>query len=188
MIPTREKCLELICQHRMLPHIVRHSKLVTEVALLIGRKLNSCGQHLDLSLVEAGALLHDIMKTMSIQTKEDHAQTGGELLNSLGYPAVASIVRQHIRVDKRSFEPDGVVSEEELVNYADKRVKHEELVDIEERFQDIQERYANKFPGLQESLEEVRLETQLLEQKIFSNLDISPKDLGALLAKSNVQM
>ena len=51
MIPTREQCLDLIRRHEMLPHIVRHSELVTDVALLIARKLNSCGEHLDLALV-----------------------------------------------------------------------------------------------------------------------------------------
>lgn len=67
MIPTREECFELIRRYRMLPHIVQHSKLVAKVALLIARKLNSHGQNLDLALVEAGALLHDITKTMSIR-------------------------------------------------------------------------------------------------------------------------
>lgn len=167
----------------MLPHILRHSELVTEVALLIGRELNSCGQNLDLALVEAGALLHDITKTASIQTKENHAQTGGELLSSLGYSAVANIVRQHVRLDSRCFEHNSV-TEEELVNYADKRVKHEEIVDIEERFRDIEERYLNKFPGLQDRFKEVQLETRLLEQKIFSKIDTSPEELGDLLGRS----
>ena len=65
----------------MLPHIVRHSQIVTDVALLIAHELNSVGEHLDVALVEAGALLHDITKTVSIQTKENHAKTGGELLD-----------------------------------------------------------------------------------------------------------
>jgi putative nucleotidyltransferase with HDIG domain len=165
----------------MLPHIVRHSKLVTEVALLIGWKLNQSGQQLDLALVEAGALLHDITKTESIETRENHAQTGGELLTSLGCPAVANIVCQHICLEESS-EQDSV-SEAELVNYSDKRVKHEEVVDIEERFRDVQERYANRFPGLQARIEEVQLETRVLEKKIFSKIDISPKELGNILTK-----
>ena len=165
----------------MLPHIVRHSELVTEVALLIARKLNRCGQHLDLALVEAGALLHDITKTISIETKENHAETGGELLTSLGYPVVADIVRQHICLDPGSSEHNAV-TEAELVNYADKRVKHEEVVDIEERFQDVLERYVKKIPSLLARLEEVQLETQLLEQKIFSKIDISPEQIKGILS------
>ena len=183
MIPTKEQCLELIGQHKMLPHIVRHSQLVTRVAVLIARKLNGVGQQLDLALVEAGALLHDITKTISIETSENHAQTGGELLTSLGYPGVAEIVRQHICLDPGSFDPDAV-TEAEVVNYADKRVKHEEVVDIEDRFQDVLERYVKKIPGLEARFEQVQRETQLVEQKIFSKIDISPEQIKNILGNS----
>jgi len=180
LIPTRKECLILIEQYEMLPHIVRHSKIVTQVALLLGRKLNDCGCDLDLDLVEAGALLHDITKTASIETKENHAHTGAELLLSLGYPAVADVVRQHITLDPRVPYPESI-SEAELVNYADKRVKHEEVVGIEERFQDIKERYIRKFPAFQERFEEVRLETQLVEKRIFSKIDLSPEQVYTVL-------
>jgi len=181
LIPTRQQCLDLIRRHEMLPHIVRHSKLVTRVALLIGRKLNHCGCHLDLALVEAGALLHDITKTTSLETKENHAQTGAALLASLGYPAVANVVRQHITLDTGTPDPE-TITEAELVNYADKRVKHEEVVGIEERFQDIKERYISKFPALETRFEEVRVETQLLEEKIFSRIDIFPDQVNDTLS------
>jgi len=181
LIPTREQCLEFFRRYEMLPHIVRHSELVADVALLIARKLNSRGEHLDLALVEAGALLHDITKTTCITTKENHAQTGGELLASLGYPVVANIVRQHIRLDPETYDPT-TVTEVELVNYADKRVKHEQVVDIGERFRDVLERYAKKLPGLLPRLDEVQRETQRLEQKIFSKIDITPQELEETLA------
>ena len=177
MIPTREECFELIRRYGMLPHIVRHSELVTRVALLIARKLEDCGCHLNLALVEAGALLHDITKTECLETKENHAETGGELIASLGYPAVANIIRQHICLDPGSSDPEAI-TEAEVVNYADKRVKHEEVVDIDERFQDVWERYVEKMPGLRTRFEEVHLETRLLEQKIFSKIDISPEKVN----------
>ncbi|HID28443.1 MAG TPA: HDIG domain-containing protein [Desulfobacterales bacterium] len=170
----------------MLPHIVRHSKLVTDVALLIARELNSRGQHLDLTLVEAGALLHDITKTICITTKQNHAETGAELLISLGYPGVANVVRQHICLDSGSSDPNGV-SEAELINYADKRVKHEEVVDIEERFRDVFERYVEKVPSLRARFEAVLLETQLLEQKIFSIIDIAPEQINEILSNRDEQ-
>jgi HD superfamily phosphodiesterase len=133
-------------------------------------------------LVEAGALLHDITKTVSIQTKENHAKTGGELLASLGYVAVANIVRQHICLDSGSSDPDAC-TEAEVVNYADKRVKHEEVVDIEDRFQDVLERYVKKFPGLQARFKQVQLETEFLERKIFSKIDITPEQIRGIIAQ-----
>jgi uncharacterized protein len=183
LTPSRQECFELIRRYEMLPHIVRHSELVADVALLIARKLNSGGEHLDLALVEAGALLHDIAKTMCIKTNENHAQTGGELLAALGYPAVADIVRQHIRLDPHTGDPRAV-TEVELVNYADKRVKHEEVVDIGERFRDVLKRYAKKLPGLEPRLKKVQLETERLEERIFSKIDITPQDLEERLSSS----
>ncbi len=182
MVPTRKECLELIYQHQMLSHILRHSKLVTKVALLIAGKLNDAGQNLDLALVEAGALLHDITKTMCIESNENHAHTGGELLASLGCPAVASIVRQHVRIDPGSAASDpNTVTEEELVNYADKRVKHDEVVDINERFRDIEKRYADKVSNLGVRLQDVLVETQAIEEKIFSLISINPEDIEDIL-------
>jgi uncharacterized protein len=174
--PTRKQCLDLISRYQMLPHILRHSELVTRVALFIAAKLNQEGQHLDLALIEAGALLHDIAKTMCLTTKENHATVGGALLITLGYPAVAGIVRQHIRLDQKAFDPL-MVTEEELVNYADKRVKHEEVVDLTERFRDIQERYTGKFPGLEEAMAQVFDETLLIEKKILSLIDMTPEQI-----------
>jgi putative nucleotidyltransferase with HDIG domain len=185
LIPTREECLALIQQYEMLPHIVRHSRLVTDVALLISTKLNKSGQVLDLALVEAGALLHDITKTVSIETKENHAKTGGELLASLGYPKVADVVRQHIVLDP-GLSDGSSITEAEIVNYSDKRVKHEEVVDIKERFEDVWERYVKKLPALRDRFEEVQAETRRLEQKIFLNIDISPEEVGNILFSKRV--
>jgi hypothetical protein len=56
------------------------------------------------------------------------------------------------------------------------------VVDIGERFRDVLERYAMKLPGLQPRLEEVQQETQRLEQKIFSKIDITPQELEEMVA------
>jgi putative nucleotidyltransferase with HDIG domain len=166
--------------HQMLPHIFRHSQLVANVALLLARKLNQYGYSLDLALVEAGALLHDVAKTMCLDTKDNHADSGSELIGALGYDSVADIVRQHICLDPEVVASD-MVTEAALVNYADKRVKHEEVVCIEERFRDVKERYMNKFPNLEDRFKQVFVETQLVEKKIFSSIDISPEDIKDLL-------
>ena len=168
----------------MLPQIIRHSELVAQVALYIGKRLNDEGVKLDLNLVQAGALLHDIAKTICLETKGNHAEEGGEILASLGYPAVASIVRQHIRMDEGAID-EITITEVELVNYSDKRVKHEEIVDLQERFRDIYERYHGKFPGLEKGLEEVLKETCFIEEKIFSLLRITPEDITDPLFKKS---
>ena len=46
---------------------------------------------------------------------------------------------QHVWLN-REGDPSSV-SEEEVVNYADKRVRHDQIVSLEERFQDLKNRY-----------------------------------------------
>lgn len=81
---------------------------------------------------------------------------------SLGYPSVTSIVWQNIRIDQGAIDAT-IIAEVELVNYSDKRVKHEEVVGLKESFRDIHERYKGKIPGL----EEVLKETFFIEEKFF---------------------
>ena len=79
-------------QYGMMEHIIHHSLTVAKVALFLSIELNKKGQKIDLGLVEAASLLHDLTKTECLKTKEDHAQTGSQLLNGLGYERVGEVV------------------------------------------------------------------------------------------------
>ena len=94
--PTLSECLELMTAYRMLPNIQEHSFRVRDVALMVGEHLLSAGVALDLHLLEAGALLHDIAKTATLGNGGEHARLGAEWLIDLGYPKVAEIVREHV--------------------------------------------------------------------------------------------
>jgi putative nucleotidyltransferase with HDIG domain len=173
-IPSRAECLRLMKQYGMLENIVNHSLEVTRVALFLSRELNQRGQRVDLDLVEAAALLHDLAKTECLVTKEDHAQSGCELLRRIGYEAIGEVVAQHIWMWKRG-DPERV-SEEELVNYADKRVRHDQIVSLRERFIDLRDRYGNGAGALQ-YLEALETATFEIERKIFFILGMDPDDL-----------
>ena len=177
MVPTREECFRLISQYGMLDHIIHHSIEVAKVALFLSTELNKKGQRIDLFLVEAASLLHDLTKTECLQTREDHAQTGSKLLKEMGYERVSEVVAGHIQVSKE-MDPS-VVSEEEVVNYADKRVRHDRIVSLEERFNDLKDRYGEnlKVSGEWRKLEQATFE---IEAKIFSILEINPNDLQHL--------
>ena len=98
---------------------------------------------------------------------------------SLGYPSVTSIVWQNIRIDQGAIDAT-IIAEVELVNYSDKRVKHEEVVGLKESFRDIHERYKGKIPGL----EEVLKETFFIEEKFFSS-SISAQRILQILSSTN---
>ena len=169
---SRAECLELLQRFDMPEHIRRHSLLVTEVALFLAGHINNNGSRLDPGLVEAAALLHDIGKISSIGTGEDHAVRGAQMLDGVVAPAIADIVRQHISLD--ASQVAGPITESLLVNYSDKRVRHDQVVSIEERYQDLIARYAKSPANEQFLRRKLNLYIEL-ERTIFSHLSIAPK-------------
>jgi len=169
---SRAECLELLQRFDMPDHIRRHSLLVTEVALFLTRRLNGNSCRLDPELIEAAALLHDIGKFHSLQTGENHAVLGAKMLDGIVNPAIAGIVGDHISLD--ASQVAGPITESLLVNYSDKRVRHDQVVSVEERYQDLIARYA-KSPSHEQLLRR-KLDLYVeLERTIFSHLTITPR-------------
>jgi len=165
-------------QYGMLENIVDHSIKVARVALFLSRELNKRGQRIDLELVEAASLLHDLTKTECLTTRKDHAKTACQVLQAMGYERVAQIVAEHIVLSEGKN--PSLVSEEEVVNYADKRVQHTRIVSLEERFKDLLERYGVNDQWAAVHWERLRKDTFSTEVKIFSLLSIDPRDLERL--------
>lgn len=174
-VPTRRECYRLICQSGMLDHIVAHSLQVSRVALLLTDALNEAGAGLDRPLIRSAALLHDITKTRSLETRERHSETGADFLGERGYPEVADIVRQHVRLD--AYAANGPATPAEVVNYADKRVLHDRVAPLNERLGYILERYGAD-PPARDRIRRVWDLTLALEVKLFLPLPFSPADIG----------
>ena len=162
----------------MLSHIVAHSEQVCRVALCLVDHMNHSATGLNRHLVQAAALLHDITKTRSFETGENHAATARELLTERGFPEVARIVGQHVHLDNQT--PSQGVEEAQIVNYADKRVLHDEIVSLEKRMAYIVERYGR------EEAHRVRImqlwdESRGLEAHLFRHVDFPPHELSMYL-------
>lgn len=174
-IPSRQVCLALMDQQDMLPQIKAHSLQVARVALCLGEKLMAHYPALNLALIEAGALLHDIAKTECLKTKGNHVQEGTDLLKTLGYEEVALIVAQHVRLEEPYYDHEKV-DEAVLVHYADKRVLHEKVVDLEVRFKYLAETYGRS-DAIVERIEALYQDTLKLEKRLFHTLSFSPQAL-----------
>lgn len=185
MIPTRDECFRLMNQSEMLSNIIDHSIQVTKVALYLTTELNKRGQNIDLRLVEAASLLHDLTKSECLKTKKDHAQTGSEVLKSMGYIRVGEVVAEHIHLARQN-DPSSV-TEEEIVNYADKRVRHDRIVSLEDRFCDLIARYG-KNPKASEQMEQLKKSTFEIENKIFSILEIDPSEIEHLQLEEDLSI
>lgn len=167
--PDEDECFRLINKYRMLPNIIQHSIQVRNVSVAIYRHLMS-SSIISLDLIIAAALLHDIAKTDSLSDREmRHDITGGEILRNLGYEDIAVIVENHVVFT--GFDPEGPVTEKEIIYYADKRVMHDKIVNIETRVADLVERY-----GMDERIRGLILENKkfilALESKIQSRMDM----------------
>ncbi|PLX41722.1 MAG: metal-dependent phosphohydrolase [Deltaproteobacteria bacterium] len=176
-VPTREECFEIMEEAKMPPHIIEHSAQVTKIAVFLAEALASSGVPVDTRLVEAGALLHDISKMESIDNGGNHAALGAELLKSRGYPALSPLVERH--VDLGEWSEDAPVDEAEIINYADKRVRHDEIVSLGERFDDLIARYG-KTDGARTRMERLREEMFRLEKKLFRHLPFAPSHINTL--------
>ncbi len=177
MIPDRKTCLQMMDTHNMLPHIKAHSILVADVALKISLELNKNGSSLDIGIIEAGALLHDITKTKSIETGENHSKSGGELLRNIPVDnRIAEIVEQHVLPDKI----EGKISEEEVVCYADKRVLHDKIVSLEKRFDYLVERYGKNNKSI-DFINKTRKKLLLIEKRIIENSTSSEFDINKII-------
>lgn len=177
-IPTQEQCFQLMCEMEMLDHIVVHSMQVCRVATFLADHLNRRQNRLNADLIRAAALLHDITKTRSFKTRENHALTGGQYLAARGYPQVGELVRQHVRLDE--YPSPVVLGEVEIINYADKRVLHDQVVSLDKRLDYILEKYG-KPQEHQERIRSLWAKTLELEAKIFDELAFGPEDLNGLL-------
>jgi uncharacterized protein len=175
--PSKEECYQLIYESGMLPNIVTHSLQVCRIATSLVDHLAAHGIKRDRELVQAGAMLHDIAKTQSLKTGENHAKTGAEMVRAMGYPDVAYIISHHVVLDE-NFVSDRP-AEVEIVNYADKRVLHDKVVSLRERMDDILVRYA-KQPIDKEFIVKNWRRVKELEEKLFVSVAFSPDDLDSL--------
>jgi uncharacterized protein len=174
-IPSKGECLDLMKRYNGMENIIRHCIKVAEIALSISTALNRRGENLNLNVVEAASLLHDITKAESLDSSEDHSFTGYQLLRKLGYNRIAEIVRQHVFLLRDRDLP--WVSEEEVVNYSDKRVLHDQMVTLRERFEDLRVRYC-KDEDQKEWMDRLEALCYRIENKICSKLDIEPEELA----------
>ncbi len=123
-IPSDSECTALLESHGVHAAIVRHANAVAAIAQALAGALTRSGIHLDVCLIRAGALLHDLAKG-----EKNHAAAGAVLLRALGFERVSEIVAAH--TDLPDFD---IVDERAVVFLADKLVRSDQHVSLDERF------------------------------------------------------
>jgi uncharacterized protein len=146
-LPSREQAIELLRKYNCLPKVINHCEEVAKLALEIASKLEKKGIKVDLKLVEAGALLHDIGRSKSHAV--DHGVVGAKMAELEGLPeAAVRIIKRHVGGGitsqeaeqfgwpKDIYEP--VTLEEKIVSYADKLIDQSKRVPIDLEIERLQ--------------------------------------------------
>jgi putative nucleotidyltransferase with HDIG domain len=170
-VPTDEECLTLWDAYGMLPNVRAHSLLVACVATALAELARDAGVPVAVAEVRAAALLHDLAKTYTIRHGGNHCQLGGAWVQALtGNPAVAQGVVYHVswpgELDIRAhFLPLALI-------YSDKRVKHNQIVSLETRFDDLLVRYG-KTEYIRSRINQSFQQAEAIERALATTLGVT---------------
>jgi putative nucleotidyltransferase with HDIG domain len=186
MIPSVETCFHFMDRYRMMAHIRDHSVVVAAVARVISQGLKEAGIEISAKKAVAGALLHDIGKTASFTSGQDHSEIGRRICLDNGLEEIANIVGEHVSLKTYDFIKN--YSEKEIVYYADKRVNHDEIVSLEERLAYILERYGRNNKKLCQRIKGNFERCLLIEEKLFRVLDFKPDALAPMVKQEGYHL
>lgn len=178
MIPTVAACFQLMDRYRMLDNIRDHSIIVARLSTLLAEEAGRAGVDLSLPLVVAAALLHDIGKTACLDNGRDHAVLGRDICLEHGFTELAGIVGDHVQLRDNHLP---LITESEIVFYADKRVTHEQVVSLEDRHEYILARYGNNDPVRIAAIRSNCRKWWDLEKAIFAVLPFGPAEVADLI-------
>lgn len=147
-LPSKEQAIALLKDSGCSDYVISHCIAVAELSLEIANKLQNKGLTINLALVEAGALLHDVGRSKTHTV--DHAVVGAQIAKSLGLPeSIIKIIKRHVGAGITAEEakwlgwPQDVYTpqslEEKVVSYADKLIDKSERITIETEIKRLRE-------------------------------------------------
>lgn len=124
-----EEILALYRRCKTQPQVIRHMEAVAGYLEYLHMKLNI--PYCNWDRLKKAALVHDICRT-----EKHHSEKGARILRNEGYEEIAALVEAHHNAENciKQQKSKLPVSEAELLYYADKRVKDDQIVTIKERF------------------------------------------------------
>lgn len=182
-LPSITECLELHDRYAMLDNIRAHSTVVARVAEALvdglARAGKTPGPLPDRQQALIGALLHDIAKTQCIETGCRHAEIGRQICLELGYQELSEIVAEHVVLShfRADLYEKGIFGAKEIVFYADKRVRHDEVVSLDDRLEYILSRYGDHNPAKEHLIQQNFKQTLTFEKYLFTFLDFQPQQI-----------
>ncbi len=162
-VPTQDSIDEWFAEVLLPEHIRNHAQKVTEVADACASTLIKNGTFVRPHALHCAALLHDLLRFVDFKALDGdemfkpsakqsetwqklkdrygqpHELAAERFLAERGYDAIGTIVAAHGA--PRSGRPTPITTEQRILAYSDKRVSFEQIVSVDERFDDIIARY-----------------------------------------------
>lgn len=139
---TRDEAIKLLEEAGCAPNVIEHCKEVASLAVEIAERIKTAEHAVNLELVEAGALLHDLgrCRTHGIS----HAVEGFMLAKEMGLkPELSEIIKRHIGagISREEAKALGLPDEdyfprsleEKIVSHADNLVRGTQRLTLEEK-------------------------------------------------------
>ncbi|MEM3712347.1 MAG: TIGR00295 family protein [Thermoproteota archaeon] len=156
-IPEEEECLKILREEGVEENVIKHAVRVSKIAKELTDKIRFKGYDVDEKLVIAGALLHDIGR--SITHDVSHGVIGGRIIRRRQLDEkLAKIVERHVGggISKDEAEKLGLgdtelipeTLEEKIVCYADKLVDGDRKVEFEETLKYFKEKLGPEHPAI----------------------------------------
>lgn len=164
-------CLEILKEMGCEDNIVKHSKVVTELAVKMAELCKA-----DVDLVRTAALLHDIGRIVT--HGPEHGYEGARILRELGFPeAIVSIVERHVGggLDAKEMKELGlpekdvipITLEEKIVCLADKLVDYDKRSPLQTEIRKL------KDEGLDKAVERLKA----LHREMTEACGLNPEEI-----------
>ena len=141
-IPRVEDCHALWDRYAMPDHIRAHCKQVANFAHSMANRAKELGADVNPPAVLAAGLLHDLGKAYCIAHGGNHAQLGASwVMRETRNGPIAQSILFHVHWPWEECVQDDRLFITMAIIYADKRVKHDAYVTLDERFEDLVDRY-----------------------------------------------
>lgn len=141
-VPDASQCEKLWDEYDMFENVRRHSRMVGELARSLADLALSADFAVSVPLALASGLLHDLAKTWCLRHGGSHAMLGASwIVQRTRNYKIAQAAFTHVHWPWTVPEDARILSAPFFVIYADKRVRHDACVTLEERFDDLLLRY-----------------------------------------------
>jgi len=146
-LPNREQSVEILQKNKCSPEVITHCQAVAVLALELAEKFKAKKYPVNVALIEAGALLHDLgrAKTHSV----NHAIEGMQLAQAENLPEeIICIIKRHVgagiiaeEAEQFNWPKDNYIPqtlEEKIVCYADKCISGTKRIPAEATVKQLQ--------------------------------------------------